>query len=157
MPAVIVDPKGDLANLLLTFPDLKPEDFRPWIDEAEAPQAGVSPDEFAAQTAERWTKGLAEWGEDGARIGRLKAAADFAIYTPGSDAGLPVSVLGSLAPPPGQPDAETLRDAVSSTVSGILGLVGHRRRPDEEPRAHPALDDPGAAPGSRASRSTCRA
>jgi hypothetical protein len=124
IPAVIVDPKGDLANLLLLFPDLKPEDFRPWIDESEAAQAGVSPDEYAAQTADRWAKGLAEWGEDGARIGRLKAAADFAIYTPGSDSGLPVSVLGSLAPPPGQPDAETLRDAVSSTVSGILGLVG---------------------------------
>src|SRR4051794_7874721 len=124
VPAVIVDPKGDLANLLLLFPDLKPGDFRPWIDEAEAAQAGVSPDDYAAQTADRWAKGLAEWGEDGARIGRLKAAADFAIYTPGSDAGLPVSVLGSLAPPPGTPDAETLRDAVASTVSGILGLVG---------------------------------
>ena len=87
IPAVIVDPKGDLANLLLTFPELRPEDFRPWIDEAEAQQAGVTPDEFAAQTAERWAKGLAEWGQDGARIGRLKDAADFAIYTPGSDAG----------------------------------------------------------------------
>ena len=124
VPAVIVDPKGDLANLLLTFPDLRPEDFRPWIDEAEAQQAGVTPDEFAAQTAERWRKGLADWGQDGARIGRLKEAADFAIYTPGSDAGLPVSVLGSLAPPPGQPDAETMRDSVSTTVSGILGLLG---------------------------------
>lgn len=124
VPAVIVDPKGDLANLLLTFPDLRPEDFRPWIDEAEAQQAGVTPDELAAQTAARWAKGLADWGQDGARIGRLKEAADFAIYTPGSDAGLPVSVLGSLAPPPGQPDAETMRDSVSTTVSGILGLLG---------------------------------
>jgi hypothetical protein len=124
VPAVIVDPKGDLANLLLTFPDLRPEDFRPWIDEAEAQQAGVTPDEFAAQTAARWAKGLAEWGQDGARIRRLKEGADFAVYTPGSDAGLPVSVLGSLAPPPGQPDAETMRDSVSTTVSGILGLLG---------------------------------
>ncbi len=124
IPAVIVDPKGDLANLLLTFPELRPEDFRPWIDEAEAQQAGVTPDEFAAQTAGRWAKGLADWGQDGARIGRLKDAADFAIYTPGSDAGLPVSVLGSLAPPPGQPDAETIRDSVATTVSGILGLLG---------------------------------
>jgi hypothetical protein len=124
IPAVIVDPKGDLANLLLTFPELRPEDFRPWIDEAEAQQAGVTPDEFAAETAARWAKGLADWGQDGARIGRLKDAADFAIYTPGSDAGLPVSVLGSLAPPPGQPDAETMRDSVATTVSGILGLLG---------------------------------
>jgi Helicase HerA, central domain len=124
IPAVIVDPKGDLANLLLTFPQLRPEDFRPWIDEAEAQQAGVTPDEFAAQTAARWATGLADWGQDGARIGRLKDAADFAIYTPGSDAGLPVSVLGSLAPPPGRPDAETMRDSVATTVSGILGLLG---------------------------------
>jgi Helicase HerA, central domain len=123
IPAVVVDPKGDLANLLLTFPDLEPADFRPWVDEGEATQKGISADELAAQTASRWRDGLAASGQDGARIGRLKAAADFSIYTPGSDAGLPISVLGTLSPPPGA-DTETLADAVSSTVAGILGLLG---------------------------------
>ena len=79
VPAIAIDPKGDLANLLLTFPRLAPEDFRPWIDEDEARRAGVTPDAFAAQQAEAWKKGLADWGQDGARIERLRAAADFAI------------------------------------------------------------------------------
>ena len=84
VPAILIDPKGDLGNLLLTFPDLAASDFRPWINEEDAARKGLSPDEYAKQQAELWTKGLAEWGEDGARIRRLRDAADFAIYTPGS-------------------------------------------------------------------------
>src|SRR4051812_26590319 len=95
IPAIAIDPKGDIANLLLTFPELRPEDFKPWVSESEATQKGVSADELAASQAELWKKGLASFGEDGARIRRLKDAADFAIYTPGSDAGLPLSVLKS--------------------------------------------------------------
>src|SRR5215831_21319543 len=81
VPVLAIDPKGDLANLLLTFPDLAPADFAPWIDPADAARHGVTPDAFAAQQAELWKKGLAEWGEDGARIARLRAAADFRLYT----------------------------------------------------------------------------
>ena len=87
VPVIAIDPKGDLGNLLLTFPSLSPEDFRPWIDEDEARRAGRTPDDQAAAEAERWKKGLAEWGQDGARIERLRRAAEFAIYTPGSRAG----------------------------------------------------------------------
>ena len=90
IPAIIIDPKGDLANLLLTFPDLKPEDFRPWLNEEDAARNGVSLDEFAAQQAQRWAKGLENWGQSGARIKKLKEAADFVIYTPGSSAGVTV-------------------------------------------------------------------
>ena len=68
VPVIVIDPKGDLTNLLLTFPDLRPEDFAPWINEDEARRAGKSADEFAAAQADLWKKGLAEWGEDGARI-----------------------------------------------------------------------------------------
>src|SRR5436190_3587858 len=100
VPVIAIDPKGDLGNLLLTFPKLAPEDFRPWIDEDEARRAGVSPDAFAGQQAETWRKGLAEWGEDGPRIERLRKAAEFSIYTPGSRAGVPVSVLQSFTAPP---------------------------------------------------------
>src|SRR5262245_54941663 len=92
IPVLAIDPKGDLGNLLLTFPQLRPEDFRPWIDEDEARRAGRTPDDQAAAEAERWAKGLAEWGEDGARIERMRKAADFAIYTPGSRAGRQVSI-----------------------------------------------------------------
>ena len=126
VPAILIDPKGDLGNLLLTFPDLAASDFRPWINEEDAARKGLSPDEYAKQQAELWTKGLAEWGEDGARIRRLRDAADFAIYTPGSNAGLPVSILKSFAAPPrgAQDDEEALRERVGSTATGLLTLAG---------------------------------
>ena len=126
VPAILIDPKGDLCNLLLAFPDLAPGDFRPWINEEDAGRKGLSPDDFAKQQAETWKKGLAEWGEDGARIQRMKDAADFAIYTPGSTAGLPVSILKSFAAPAAaaREDEEILRDRVGSTTTGLLTLLG---------------------------------
>ncbi|MFA6235313.1 MAG: DUF87 domain-containing protein [Bacteroidota bacterium] len=126
IPALVIDPKGDIGNLLLTFPELRAEDFRPWVDDAEAARKGVTPDAFAAMTAETWRKGLAAWGQDGARIARLRDAVDLAIYTPGSSAGLPISVLRSFsAPPPEQrADLDAMRDRILSTVSGILALIG---------------------------------
>ena len=126
IPAIVIDPKGDMGNLLLTFPNLAAGDFRPWVDEGEAARKQLSPADYAAQTAETWAKGLDAWGQDGARIARLKAAADFAIYTPGSRAGRPLSILSSLAaPPPGfADDSAALRDRVSAAVSGLLALAG---------------------------------
>ena len=85
--SVLIDPKGDLTNLLLTFPELRPADFRPWINEDEARTKGKSADEFAVDQSDLWRNGLKEWGEDGARIGRLRDAADFRIYTPASSGG----------------------------------------------------------------------
>jgi hypothetical protein len=124
VPAILIDPKGDLGNLLLTFPDLAPADFEPWVDPAAAAREGLDVPAFAAKEAARWREGLAGWGLDGARIARLRAAADFAIYTPGSDAGLPISVLQSLAPPVDAGDAEGLADAVATTATGLLALLG---------------------------------
>ncbi|MDX6619921.1 MAG: hypothetical protein QOK36_2307 [Gaiellales bacterium] len=124
VPAIVIDPKGDLADLMLTFPALRPEDFRPWINEDDAGKAGVSPDAYAKSQAELWAKGLADWGQDGARIQRLRDAADFAIYTPGSDAGLPVSVLGSFAPPADRSDAEAVGDQIGAIATGLLALLG---------------------------------
>ncbi len=99
IPAIVIDPKGDLGDLLLTFPELKPADLQPWVNPEEAAKKELSPEDFAKQQAETWQKGLAEWGESGERIARLKAAADFTIYTPGSSAGMPVSILKSLSAP----------------------------------------------------------
>ncbi len=126
LPTIAIDPKGDLGNLLLTFPALQPADFRPWIDEAEAARKGLSADEFAVRTAETWTKGLAEWGQDGARIQRLRDAVDMAIYTPGNTAGRPLQILRSFAAPPPAlaQDPSALRDRVLSAVSGLFGLMG---------------------------------
>jgi hypothetical protein len=123
VPAIVIDPKGDLTNLLLTFPELRPQDFAPWVTEDEARRAEKSREAFAADEAERWTRGLADWGEDGARIGRLRDAAEFTIYTPGSTAGMPVSVLSSFAPP-AVDDPELLSGRVQTTVSSLLTLAG---------------------------------
>ncbi len=126
IPAIAVDPKGDLGNLLLTFPDLRAADFRPWIEESEAARAGRSPDEHAAATAEQWREGLAASGQGPGRIARFRAACDLALYTPGSSAGLSLSLLRSFAPPPAgaAADPDLLRERVLGTVSGLLGLLG---------------------------------
>jgi hypothetical protein len=126
VPAIAIDPKGDIGNLLLTFPELRAEDFRPWIDAGEAARKGRTEDEFAAATAESWRKGLGEWGQDGARIARLRDAAEVAIYTPGSDSGRPLSVLRSFAAPDlaTLSDATALKERIGSAVAGLLALLG---------------------------------
>jgi hypothetical protein len=131
VPVIAIDPKGDLGNLLLTFPRLAPEDFRPWVDEDEARRAGMDPDAFAAQQASAWRLGLAEWGQDGARIERLRRAADIALYTPGSRVGLPVSVLSSFAAPPVavRQDAELLGERAAHTAISLLSLAGVDAQP----------------------------
>ncbi|MBA3273701.1 MAG: ATP-binding protein, partial [Chthoniobacterales bacterium] len=126
IPAIIIDPKGDLANLMLTFPQLRPDDFAPWVDEDDARKKGLSVEQYAAEQAEVWRNGLAKWGQDGARIQRLRDAADVAIYTPGSNAGIGVSILKSFATPEQaiRDDGELFRERVATTVTSLLGLLG---------------------------------
>jgi len=126
IPAIAIDPKGDLGNLMLTFPELRPADFRPWIDPDEAARNGRTADEQASRTAELWRKGLAEWNQDGSRIARLREAADVSIYTPGASAGLPLAVLRSFAAPSAEvsADVDGLRERILSAVSGLLSLLG---------------------------------
>lgn len=126
VPVIALDPKGDLGNLLLTFPSLAPADFRPWVDETAASTAGRTPDQEAERVATSWREGLASWDQDGDRIRRLREAADFSIFTPGGSAGFPIALLRSLAAPPpaARADEESLRDRVESTVSGLLFLLG---------------------------------
>lgn len=124
IPALLIDPKGDLGNLCLTFPNLSGSDFRPWVNDGDAAKAGQSPDDFAAAQAKTWTDGLAGWGLDGAAIGALRQRAEFTIYTPGSTAGVPMNIVGSLKAPADAGDLETTRDEIEGYVSGLLGLVG---------------------------------
>jgi hypothetical protein len=126
VPALVIDPKGDLANLLLTFPTLSPEEFRPWIDEDEARRNGKTPEEWAAAQAETWRKGLESWGQSGERIARLRAAADFAIYTPGATSGLSLSIVRSFAAPPPElvEESDLMRERVATTATSLLGLIG---------------------------------
>ena len=124
VPTLILDPKGDMTNLLLTFPDLAPTDFEPWIDPAEAQDSSVA--EVATNTAQLWTNGLASWDLSGTDIGALRDRAGFTIYTPGSTAGVPLNVVGSLVAPEGSFDdrAEALRDEIQGFTAGLLGMVG---------------------------------
>jgi DNA helicase HerA-like ATPase len=125
IPVIAIDPKGDLGNLLLAFPDLAAADFEPWIDPAEAARAGHSPAQHAAALAQRWREGLAEWDQEPARVARFADAAERVLYTPGSTAGRPLAALRSLAPPAPTllADSEALRERVLGTVSSLLGLA----------------------------------
>lgn len=126
IPAIIVDPKGDLANLLLTFPELKPQDFLPWVNADDARKKGLSLEDFASQQADLWKKGLADWGQDSTRIQRLCQSADFTVYTPGSNAGIPISILKSFAAPEKVilQDSDLLRERINTTVTSLLNLMG---------------------------------
>ena len=135
VPAIIIDPKGDITNLLLTFPDLKPSDFAPWINPDDARRKNMDPAEFAAKTAQQWREGLASWDQEPERIARLKNSAEFRIYTPGSTAGTPVSILASLRAPRQGWDGneEALREQIRGTVSALLGLAGTDADPLRSP------------------------
>ncbi len=126
IPAIIIDPKGDLSNLLLTFPNLSAEDFEPWINPEDAQRKGVPPQEFAKQQADLWRSGLAKWGQQPERIQKLKDSADFCVFTPGSNAGVPVSIVKSFAAPPDaiRDDRELFRERISATATAILALLG---------------------------------
>jgi hypothetical protein len=125
VPVLAIDPKGDLGNLLLTFPQLRADDFAPWVNADDAARKGMSVADYAAKQAETWTNGLASWGQDAARLQRLRDAAEVVVYTPGSNAGIPVSIVKSFAVPDKavMEDGELLRERVGSTATSLLGLL----------------------------------
>ena len=125
-PAIIIDPKGDLTNMVLHFPNQQPKDFEPWIDPEVARQEGITVAELAEQTAAMWKKGLADWGMGAEQLQELANAVEYAIYSPGSTSGFPVNILSSFEAPtiPWEENAEALREKISTTVTAILGLVG---------------------------------
>ena len=132
IPAILVDPKGDLTNLMLAFPEMRPEDFERWISSDEARRRGKSVQEYAKEAAESWREGLAKWGITQDKVRRLKEIADVLIFTPGSDAGLPVSILQTLQVPVGlswDRDAEILRARIRDVASALLDMIGHESDP----------------------------
>lgn len=125
-PAIIIDPKGDLTNLVLHFPSQQPADFEPWIDPEVAKREGKTITQVAEETADRWKKGLADWGMGPQQLQELAGAAEYTIYSPGSTSGVPVNILSSFEAPsiPWEENAEVLRERISTTVTAILGLIG---------------------------------
>ncbi len=126
VPSIIIDPKGDMGNLLLSFPALRADDFSEWIDPASAAAKDLSAVEYAEQVSETWRNGLASWGQTGDRIRLLREKTDMTIYTPGSTAGVSVSVLSSFNAPSEKVlnDTDTMNSLVNSTTTSLLSLVG---------------------------------
>lgn len=126
IPSIIIDPKGDMGNLLLTFPKLRPEDFKPWIDPSEAAKKEMDPDAYAEKTATTWKEGLKSWEQAPERIGQLRGRTEFTIYTPGSSVGVPISVLSNFEAPSQEVlnDTDTLNGLVNSTTTSLLTLIG---------------------------------
>ncbi|MFA6737134.1 MAG: hypothetical protein WCR87_09505, partial [Saccharofermentanales bacterium] len=126
IPAIVIDPKGDMTNLMLTFPELAPGDFEPWVNSEEAAKKGMTKGEFASAQSESWRKGLAEWEQDGQRIQMMREKTEFQIYTPGSTAGKPVSIVNLFSSPSEAilNDAESINELASGTSSSLLGLLG---------------------------------
>ncbi|MCP4782093.1 MAG: ATP-binding protein [Fuerstiella sp.] len=125
IPAICIDPKGDLGNLMLTFPGLTAKEFQPWVDPADATRNGMTIEEYAINTADAWKRGLATWGQGADRVQKLRDAAEVAIYTPASNAGRPLTILRALTAPTADTlnDAEALRERIMATVSGLLALL----------------------------------
>jgi hypothetical protein len=129
IPSIIIDPKGDLTNLLLQFPDLDPAKFREWISEDDIPRGDdnlpkMTPDQHSREVAERWRKGIVESGQSPERIARLKGSSEWRIFTPGSGAGLPVSLLSMFDAPRGDLAPEDVNQRIDAAASGLLGLTG---------------------------------
>ena len=126
IPALVIDPKGDLTNLLLHFPDLLPADFEPWLDQDEARRKNKDLKQLSEETADLWKNGLADWGLGRDELQALKDSVQFCVYTPGSTSGEPINILSSFAAPDlkWEENSEVLRERISSTVTGLLALVG---------------------------------
>ena len=126
IPSIVIDPKGDISNLLLSFPNLSPEEFRPWVDEGQADREGISPEVFATNEAEKWKAGLKSWGQDAQRIRMMRDTVDMRVYTPGATIGRPLTILKSFNCPSPEvmADADMFADMISSASSGLLSLLG---------------------------------
>ncbi len=145
IPAICIDPKGDLGNLLLTFPNLAPRDFAGWWMAARRSARAFPSTTTPRGSPSSGRAGLAEWDQQPERIQKFREAADVAIYTPGSDSGLPLSILQSLAPPAPEllADGSALAERIGSVVSGPADAAGPRRGSAAEPRPHPAFEPAG--------------
>ncbi len=143
VPALMIDPKGDLTNLLLHFPNLLPSDFQPWINAAQARKEGKTEEQAAAETAEMWKNGLADWGIGSDRLQALADSVNFTVYTPGTTAGVPLSVMASLGAPalPWAGNEEALGEQISSTVTALLTLTGMKGIDPVQSREHILLSN----------------
>lgn len=135
IPVIAIDPKGDIANLLLTFPNLEAKEFEPWVNAEDARKKGQDVPTYAAAQAAMWSKGLGDWGQSADRVKALRNKVDITVFTPGSNAGIPVSIIASLAAPGEEvlEDAEIFNERVESCATSLLSLAGVEGDPVQSP------------------------
>ena len=135
IPLIVIDPKGDMANLMLAFKGLSAKEFTPWIDDAAARSKGLTSEELGAKTANQWREGLERWDIHQSDVSEYVTRSDIQVYTPGSHAGIPVNVLGALSVPSEAVvnDLDALTELATSTVSGLLSLAGLDVSPAVDP------------------------
>lgn len=129
VPVIAIDPKGDIGNLLLSFPALSAQSLLPWVDPEQARRLNLTSEQFAQQEAERWQKGLSESDQSLERIAKFRQSACLSIYTPGSTSGIPLSMLKSFSPPADSDDPEVMKDKLQNAVMAILAMAGIKADP----------------------------
>jgi hypothetical protein len=128
VPAIIIDPKGDITNHLLHFPELLSTDFLEWINVDDARRKNYTLDEYASVVSDMWKNGLESWGIGKKRIEELSESVDYTIYTPGSGTGVPINIISSLEAPKYE-DRDTLNNLISGTTSALLKLLNNDQDP----------------------------
>ena len=154
IPCIIIDPKGDLTNLLLQFPDLCRQTFAPGSTRTRPGRRSKAPRSTRPSWPGFWRQGLADSYQETKRVSLCRSSSEWRIYTPGSEAGLPVSILGSFKAPPGDLPREALNQRIDATPTAVLGLTGLSADPVQS-REHILLRSCCYTPGAAARASTC--
>jgi hypothetical protein len=140
IPVLLLDVKGDLANLKLAFPSFDPGALAPWVEAARGDDDGVADAPLVEDVAEERRKELTAWGIGEDDLARYCASTHVRVITPGSDAGEPLHLLSALERRSARwdHDLEGARSTLEAAVSMILRLMG--RDPDPaRSRAHALL------------------
>jgi hypothetical protein len=130
VPVIMIDIKGDLPNLMLTFPNMSAEEFEPWIDDTGNRTPGHARSQAAESVARTWAQKLADWQLGPSDVADFRARVAPRLFTPGMLAGEPLHVLSGLEQPSSlwQTDVPAARESLSASISLLLRLVG--RDPD---------------------------
>lgn len=130
IPVLIIDVKGDLPNLFLSFPTFAPSALLPWISGCIQPGDPRSIDEIVAAVAAERQQGLNAWGISEQDLVTYHNRIDLRVLTPGASSGELLHLLSSLERCSDRwaTDPEAARSSLSAAVSLVLRLIG--REPD---------------------------
>jgi hypothetical protein len=130
VPVLVIDIKGDLPNLLLSFPTFSPIVLEPWIEPHVSATDTLAPAEVAQKLAAESEQSLAAWSIGQPELAAYHKGTAMRVITPGSSAGEMLHVLSSLERRSDRcdTDRESVRASLSAAVSLLSRLLG--RDPD---------------------------